>query len=72
MDRTPQEEKDLQDAINEMRAKMMAKAYAQETNPSYPTVQEYAEHLAGHPLSPEDLQPSQPSLAKLRKDPSTK
>lgn len=36
------------------------------------TPRDYAEHLAGEPLSEDDLQPAQPSLAKKRRDQSTR
>ena len=36
------------------------------------TAQAYAEHLAGRSLSPEELQPAQPSLAQTRRDQSTR
>lgn len=32
----------------------------------HPTVREYAEHLAGEPLTDDDIQPEQPSLAQRR------
>ena len=80
--RNAAEDRKLQNAINDLRAEMLAKARAQETplasparteDPNrpeteaqrepakmkgkFPTAQEYAEHLAGRSLSPEEIQP---------------